>query len=104
MYYKVIKDSKVIDVLSVLIYVKYSLTLKRIILANIDNAQGILSSDEKQVWHLRGLYDIPVEGYDTVEIAEITKEEYHQWKALNGRTPEEIIDEYTLSLIEGGLL
>lgn len=73
-------------------------------LANLSNAQGIMSSDERRFWHLRGLYRIPIEGYDTVDLVEISSEEYHQLKALNGKTPEEIIDEYTLALIEGGLL
>lgn len=104
MYYKIIKDLKVIDVTDNLRFVKYNTNSHRIVFSHIEEAEGILSSDRKTVWHLRGLKALPVPGYDTVEAIEINKEEYHRLKALNCRTPEEIIDEYTLSLIEEGLL
>lgn len=104
MCYKIIKDSKVVDVLDELRFVQYNTISHRIVFSHVETAEGILSSDRKTVWHLRGLRALPVPGYDTVDAVEITKEEYHHLKALNGRTPEEIIDEYTLSLIEGGLL
>ena len=104
MYYKIIKDSKVIDVLDELRFIKYNTISHRIVFSHVENAEGILSSDRRTAWHLRGLRALPVPGYDTVDAIEITKEEYHRLKALNGRTPEEIIDEYTLSLIEEGLL
>jgi len=37
-------------------------------------------------------------------LEEIEEYEYKQLRALNMKTPEEIIDEYTLLLIEGGVL
>jgi len=67
-------------------------------------AQGILSSDKRVVWHEDTMFKIPVDGYDTVHLVEIDQYEYEQLKRLNGLTPEEIIDNYTLSLIEGGIL
>ena len=61
-------------------------------------------SDGAYVWHVKGLYGLPVDGYDTVELKTIDEYEYKQLKALNLKTPEEIIDEYTLLLINGGVL
>lgn len=104
MYYKVLKDGKVIDVLDHLSFVKYQIRHEIMIACSQDEAQAIISSDGEYVWHVVGLYNIPTEGYDTVELVEIDKYEYEQLKALNYKTPQEIIDAYTLSLIEGGIL
>ncbi len=104
MYYKVIKDGKVIDVLDHLSFVKYQEKHRIMIACVKEEAQAIISSDEDYIWHVNGLYNIPVDGYDTVELVEIDEYEYRQLKTLNMRTPEEIIDEYTLLLIEGGIL
>lgn len=104
MYYKVIKDNKVIDVLDCLIYLKWQDKRKRMVLTDINQAQAILSSDGDTVWHERALYEIPVDGYDTVDIEPIDQYEYRQLKALNGKTPTEIIDEFVLSLLEEGVL
>lgn len=102
-YYKIYKNGKAIDVLDKLTFVKYNEKRRCMVLSPVESAQGIVSP-EGVYWHLKGFYNFPIEGYDTVEAQEITKEEYHQFKMLNGKTPEEIIDEYTMLLIEGGLL
>lgn len=101
MYYKVVKDNKVIDILDHLCFVRYQ--KKHGIMENCiqSEAQGILSSDGEYIWHVVGLYAIPVGGYDTVELVEIDIYEYKQLKFLNMKTPEEIIDEFILSLFEG---
>lgn len=104
MYYKVLKDNKVIDVLDHLTYVRYVEKNKIMIACTYSKAQAIVSSDGNHIWHVKGLYHIPVEGYDTVELIEIDKYEFEKLKALNGHTPEEIIDSFVLSLIEGGIL
>ena len=104
MFYKVIKDNKVIDVLDILLFVRYCPIRKRMINSSVDGAQGILSSDQNTIWHLKGLKAFPIDGYESVSIEEIDSTEYRQLKALNGKTPEEIIDEYTLYLIEEGIL
>ena len=104
MYYKVIKNNKVIDVLDKLVYLKYQKRHNRMILCNESDAQAFFSSDRKNIWHTETLYDLPVEGYDEVELISIDEYEYKQLKVLNYKTPSEIIDAYTLSLIEGGLL
>ena len=104
MYYKVLKNNRVIDVLDRLAFVKYQKKHDIMIACEKSQAQAIVSSDGKHVWHIYGLYSIPVDGYDTVDLVEIDKYEYNQLKMLNLKTPEEIIDEYTLSLIDGGVL
>ena len=75
-YYKVIKDGKIIDVLDCIYYVKYHPKHKRMFNATISEAEAILSSDGKYAWHINTLKMIPGEGYDTVEIEEVSKYEY----------------------------
>ena len=104
MFYKVLKDDKVVDVLDQLVFVKYDITRHRMILCGNKTAQGIVSSDGNTKWHVRGFHPLTEPGYDTVDLYEIDEAEYHKLKALNGKTPEEIIDEYTLYLIEGGII
>lgn len=104
MYYKVIKNNRVIDVLDNLVYLKWQDKHKIMVLTDERYAQAILSSDQHDIWHVNGMYDIPVDGYDTVELKDIDKYEYEQLKVLNGKTPEAIIDNFVLQLIEGGIL
>lgn len=104
MYYKVIKDSKVIDVLNGVVYLRWQPKNKIMVLSDINSAQAILSSDGNDIWHEETLYNLTVDGYDTVRLVEIDKYEYNQLKALSLKTPQEIIDAYTLSLIDGGVL
>lgn len=104
MYYKVMKDNKVIDVLDKLIYLKYQPKHKIMVLTDENDAQAILSSDQNAIWHEKSLYNIPVDGYDTVELIEINKYEYEQLRILNNKTPEEIIDEFVLSLLTEGVI
>lgn len=104
MYYKVLKNGKVIDILDELIFVKYNEKHKRFLFSEKKYAQAILSSDRKQVWHENTLLSIPAPGYDTVELVEIDEFEKNQLQILNGRTVDEIIDEYTMFLLESGVL
>jgi hypothetical protein len=104
MYYKVLKDNKVIDVLGHLSFVKYQEKHGIMVSCTQEEAQAILSSGGEYIWHVHGLYNLPVDGYDTVEIQEINQYEYNQLKILNGKTIEEVIDAYTKSLIDGGVL
>ena len=104
MYYKVLKDNKVIDVLDSLIYLKWDSKHKTMILCGENEAQAILSSDKNTIWHEVGLYEVPVYGYDTVEVVEIDEYEFKQLKALNGKSVYEIIDAYTLLLIQEGII
>ena len=96
MYYKVLKDGRVIDALDRLQFVKYQPKHDIMVNCTEDDAQGIISSNGKYIWHVEGYYLIPPPEYDTVTLEPIDKYE--------GTTPEAIIDAYTLTLIQGGLL
>ena len=104
MYWKVIKNNKVIDVLDNLVYLKYQPKHNIMVLSDENEAQAILSSDNNTIWHEETLYNVPVGGYETVKLVEIDEHEYKQLKMLNCMSVSEIIDAYTLSLIEGGIL
>lgn len=104
MYYKVIKNNKVIDVLDNLTYLKWQDKHKIMVLSDENEAQAILSSNKNTIWHEKTLYNIPVDGYDTVEVLPIDEFEYKQLKVLNMKTPESIIDEYNLLLLEMGVI
>lgn len=103
MYYKLLKNETVVDVLNQLIYLKYDERLKMMVNSDINQANAILSSDKDHYWHVLGLPRSSIE-MDTIELVEISKAEYEKLKNLNLKTPEEIIDAYTLSLLEGGIL
>lgn len=106
MFYKVIKDNKVIDVLDNIVYLKWQPKHKTMILTDENDAQAILSSDKNTIWHERTLYNVPVEAgyYDSVELFEIDEFEYKQLRVLNMKSPESIIDEYNLLLLEMGVI
>lgn len=104
MYYKVLKNNKVIDVLDSLIYLKWEPKHKIMVLTDENDAQAILSSDKDTIWHENTLYNIPVDGYDCVEIQEIDIYEYKKLKMLNYKTPEEIVDSLILELINEGVI
>lgn len=100
MFYKVIYDDRIIDVLDNLVYLKYQVKHDRMIFCDEADAQAIFSSDRKHIWHEESLYNIPVSGYDTVKLEEIDEYEYRQLKAFNGKTSEEVIDDFVAMLLD----
>lgn len=104
MYYKVMKDNRVIDVLDRLVFLKYDSKHRVMVLCEEEDAQAILSSDKEVIWHEETLYNIPTDGFDTVSVIEIDKYEYQQLKALNYKTPNEIVDAVIFELINNGVL
>ena len=104
MFYKVLKDGHVIDVLDQLVFLKYQPKHKIMVLCEESEAQAILSSDKNHIWHESSLYKIPVQGYDTVRLEEIDEYEYKRLKIFNGNTPEEIMDSVMLMLINEGVI
>lgn len=104
MYYKVIKNNKVIDVLDNLIYLKWEPKHKIMVLTGEDDAQAIMSSDCNTIWHVKGFYKVPVSGYETVELEEIDEFEYKQLKMLNLKSPQEIVDAVIFALLEDGII
>lgn len=104
MFYKVIYNGRVIDVLDDLLYLKYQEKYDRMVFCSESEAQAILSSDQKHIWHVEGMYDVPVDRYDVVVLEEIDEYEYRQLKVLNMKTPEAIIDEFVLTLFESEII
>lgn len=106
MFYKVLKNNKVIDVLDSLTYLKWEPKHKIMVLTDENFAEAILSSSKDDIWHVKGFYKVPVEEpkFETVEIEEINKFEFEQLRVLNMRSPEEIIDEYNMLLLEMGVI
>jgi hypothetical protein len=94
----------VIDVLDELIYVKYQKKHDVLLLCNENEAQGILSSDKNTAYHISTCNKFPVDKYLNVSISEIDEHEYKTLKLYNLSTPEDIIDNYTMELIERGVL
>ena len=103
-YYKVLKDEKVIDVLDNLVFSKWNKKHSRFFLAEEKDAEVILSSDEKYHWHLDSLNKVPVDGYDTVKLEKIDMYEYNRLKSTVCNDIEKLLDEYTMLLIERGVL
>lgn len=104
MYYKIIKNNKAIDVLDKLIFLKYQEKHDIMILCEPNEAQAILSSDNETIWHEETLQKLPINKYETVRAEEIDEHEYRQLLSLSLCTPMEIIENYTMSLIEEGIL
>ena len=104
MYYKVIYDGSVIDVLDKLVYLRHQPKHNRMVLCKEDKAQAIFSSDRGHIWHVEGLYDLPVDGYDTVELVGINEYEYRQLKVFNGKTSQEVIDDFVAMLLNNETL
>ena len=106
MYYKVLKDNKVIDVLDCLVYLKWQDKHKTMILCGEDEAEAILSSDKNSYYHERTLYKVPDDGpkLETVSIEPIDGFEYKQLKMLNCKSLDEVLQEYTLLLISEGVI
>ena len=100
------KNNKVIDVLDNLIYLKWDSKHRVMVLTDENDAQAILSSDKNTIWHERTLYKVPVDEpkFETVDLIEIDSFEYSQLKMLNGKTPQEIIDNFVMSLLESGII
>nr|DAR44307.1 MAG TPA: hypothetical protein [Caudoviricetes sp.] len=104
MFYKVEYNGKTIDLLENPIYVKYQKKHDIFLSCPETEAQGVMSSDHNTIWHVDIYPSIEKENIDTVSLIEIDKYEYQKLYALNLKTAEEIIDAYTLELLNGGIL
>lgn len=103
MYYKVMKNSKPIDALQDLIFVKYQPKHKIYLLSSPAEAQGVLSSDGVYAYH-DNTFERCDEMVQVDEIVEIEKYEYDQLQYLQMRTYDEVVDAIVLSMIERDLL
>jgi hypothetical protein len=77
--YKVIKDGYVIDILESPMFVKSNKNSK-IVLCDLRLAYGVLSSDGESIYHIDGKPKFTVGTYDTIELHEISVEEYEELK------------------------
>lgn len=106
MYYKVIKDNRVIDVIDHLIYLQWQPRNKIMLTCKSKDAQAFYSSDGSTIWRDELFNDIPKSApkFDVVKLIEIDEYEYKQLKMLNGKTAEQIADELILDLINSGII
>ena len=107
MFYKIVKDGKIAGVSDRLLFVKFQKKHGVMLLCDKSEAQAIVSPDGEKFWRADWMFKLPKEfkgECETVHIERIDENEYRQLKTLDMKTPEEIIDEYTLWLIDGGLL
>ena len=84
MYYKVIGDGTVLDVLKNPQYVTYQERNKLIVLCSRNGARGVLSTDGSTVWHVVGWKDIPLPDVISAQLIEIDEEEYEILKSAIG--------------------
>lgn len=76
MFYKVMHNNMLIDLLTGVEYVRYLPRQKRTVMTDSQSANGVMGSDHNTVYHLFGrpnTFDTTVR---TVEIMEISEEEY----------------------------
>ena len=82
MYYKVLKNNDIVDILNHIVYVKYQKKHNILLICDKKEAQAILSNDGMKAWHIDGLYNYSLD--DSVyELIEITEEEYNELNELN---------------------
>ncbi len=103
MYFKVVYNGSVLDVLDTLRFVRYDARHNNIIGCDEEYAEGFLSSDRTKAYRIEGMA-INGKEFDTVVLVRIDKAEYDAIKPFRGQTKEEIIDEYNKMLIEMGVL
>lgn len=103
MYYKVVKNNKVLDLLTRIETVRFSKRNGFIIRCLPDRSEGFMSSDYQRVYKTPQMLDNGM-NWTVVDLVEIDEHEYNQLKMLNGKSPQEIIDAYTLTLMEEGII
>lgn len=103
MYYKIMNQNTVVDILDHITYVKYQPRHGILLLCDKKEACAILSSDGKYGWHLEGLYSYQPDPA-TYALEEISQYEYDRLKQLNLKTKEQIEDALVLELMERELL
>lgn len=84
MYYKVIGEGTILDVLKQPQYVTFQERNKLIILCERNGARGVLSSDGSTVWHVAGWKEIPLPDVISVQLVEIDEDEYEILKSAIG--------------------
>lgn len=84
--YKILHNNQIIDVMEDVRYVKYLPKLQKLIAVDKAQANGIVSSDGDTIYHILGTKNTFNTKKLSVQIIEITKEEY---KALTTQIKEQ---------------
>lgn len=103
-YYKVLHNNKVIDVLDRIVFCKYQLKNKTLILCEEHEAQGILSSTGETAYHLSSNLPFETDMYKTATLEEIDEQEYKRLRLCNLATPEEMAEMILLELMNRGVM
>lgn len=74
--YKILYNNQIIDVLDKIQYIKYLPKSKRTILVDKNQANGILNSNNNEIYHIYGTKNNFIDLKKSVKVIEITKEEY----------------------------
>lgn len=93
MYYKLINNDIVIDVLRKLQYVRYLPKSKRWIATDPQSAHGVIGSNQNSIFHIQGTSCPCAEQLEHVTIKEISEEEYNRFAdeiALRAKEKEEL--------------
>lgn len=65
MYYKIIRDNKIIDAIETIDYVRYYKNIGLLRCSKDDEPQGIIAPDNEHIWHVDGWAEFPPEsGWD----------------------------------------
>ena len=99
MYYKLMSNDIVVDVLRKIQYVRYLSKSKRWIATDAQSAHGVIGSNQNTIYHLQGS-SCPCEtDLEHVVIKEITEEEYNRFAeeiALRAKEKEELVNRIDL--------
>lgn len=77
MYFKIIYNNLVIDILDSIQYVRWLKRGQKFVRTEMTSAHGILASDNLNIYHVDGMPEFDgVKNYKTVHMVEITKDEY----------------------------
>ena len=82
MYFKIIYNALVIDILDSVQYVRWLKRGKKFVKTEMTSANGILASDGINIYHVEGMPEFNGMGnYKTVHMIQIEKEEYDKLKS-----------------------
>lgn len=82
MYFKIIYNALVIDILDSVQYVRWLKRGKKFVRTEMTSAHGILASDGINIYHVEGMPDFDGMGnYKTVYMLQIEKEDYDKLKS-----------------------
>lgn len=83
MYFKIIYNNLVIDILDSIQYVRWLKRGQKFVRTEMTSAHGILASDNLNIYHVDGMPEFDgVKNYKTVRMVEITKEEYDKLNSM----------------------